>query len=373
MTASTSSSRPAEEGGGPLSSTTSTSTSSSSETISERFYRLYPRLKRVSNSGDGSCADLSPEGLKQLVTELRTLVTEVERSSVFSDNEDIDDLLTEDLKFLLLPQMVGDALALDHNMETRFKSLSSAIISWQMYLSRAGRFNLVDAEDQDAVFEGIESGTAQQQREGKISRYKRDQELEKKIDYFFARVAKMGGEEEAWTGGGVDEEMARSCILDLLRKGVLHCIEEVAAAKRELPMLEMFSMRAASGAPLQFQGPDEDQKKRPWQISIRDPSELKQLFQNSVFQPDIPMPTVTLAEYADYEMAKLADQKADKDAAVVAEYTAKNQEVGRGGPVDDHYKKERDEEDMKEAKQRSWDDWVDFNPKGIGNKMKNTS
>ncbi|CAD7926319.1 unnamed protein product [Amoebophrya sp. A120] len=352
-TASSSSSAPAENAGGP-----------SGESLSQRFYRLYPRVKNAKANGGAD---------KTLAAELKKLVTEVERSSVFSENEELDELLTEDLKYLLLPQFVGDVLASDMDMETRAKSLSAAIISWQMFLSRAGRFNLIDAEDQDAAYEE-ESRDAARMREAKISRFRRDKSLEEKVDYFFARVAKMGSEEDAWTGGGIDEDMARTCILNMLRRGVLHCIEEITGAKRELPMLEMFSAR--KNAPPSFQGPDAEQKKRPWQISIRDPSELKKLFQDAVFQPDIPMPTVTLAEYADYEMAKLADQKFEKDQKVVQEFQEKNLSISNRYDDDSataEYRAEREEEDRKEAKQRAWDDWVDFNPKGSGNKNKNTS
>mmetsp|Transcript_11760 Transcript_11760/g.28526 ORF Transcript_11760/g.28526 Transcript_11760/m.28526 type:complete len:374 (-) Transcript_11760:247-1368(-) len=368
-----------------------------SDPPSVAFYRLQPLLKQAKSGS------LGKDAVADLVKDLRQLVTDVERSSIFSANEDVDDILTEDLKYLLLPQMVGDALALDTDMTTRAKSLQQAIVSWQMFLSRAGRYNLISPEDFDAVYgdvystgEGAETnghgggsssssggGNAAMaaERAVKISRFKRDKELEEKVEYFFGKVAKMKGnksrdeqqvrEEEAWgNGSGIDEELVRECILNLLRKGVLSCIEEIQASKRELPMLEMFAER--QGQPLDYFGPDEEQKKKPWQINLRDPSEVKKWFQNAVFQPDIPMPTVTLAEYADCEMAKIADQQMEKEAKVVAEYTAANCRID-GQSADPGYRAEREEEEAKENKQRKWDDWVDFNPRGAGNKNKNTS
>ena len=50
--------------------------------------------------------------------------------------------------------------------------------------------------------------------------------------------------------------------------------------------------------------------------TLRDPTELKQIFKDQVFQPDIPMPTITLAEYADYEMGLIAEKEEEKQQQI---------------------------------------------------------
>ena len=62
-----------------------------------------------------------------------------------------------------------------------------------------------------------------------------------------------------------------------------------------------------------------------------------------VFQPDITMPTVTLDEFALFEMGKLRDQEDRKQNQVVQTYTAKN--VSTSQAVYDHETYEEREEE----------------------------
>lgn len=166
----------------------------------------------------------------------------------------------------------------------------------------------------------------------------------------------------------IDEDQIRQLFLDMLSRAVIKSIEDIDMARKELPMLEMMAARGGRDRPpMQY---SEEERRKPWQISIRDPTELHKLFKDSVFQPDIPMPTVTLDEYAQYEMDKVQEQKDRENQKVVAEYTEKNTSTSKAVYDQEAYA-EREEEERNEKKQRDWDDWVDLNPKGAGNKMGN--
>ena len=84
------------------------------------------------------------------------------------------------------------------------------------------------------------------------------------------------------------------------------------------------------------------------------------------------MPTVTLDEFAQYEMGKMQDQKDREEHKVVQEFSAKISSTSRA-VYDQEVYDEREEEEAKEKKARDWDDWVDFNPKGAGNKKANVA
>ena len=114
--------------------------------LNARFFGIYEQYTAY-HEGAEKC-----ETPAQFALEIRMLITAVERESFFSSNEDIEEIGTKELKFMLLPAIYGDVQAMNSDMETRKKSLEKAIVSWQMYLSRASRYNLIDTEDQEVAF-----------------------------------------------------------------------------------------------------------------------------------------------------------------------------------------------------------------------------
>jgi len=95
-----------------------------------------------------------------------------------------------------------------------------------------------------------------------------------------------------------------------------------------------------------------------------------------VFKPFYTLPTVSLAECADWEMAMevndtfAPDSKARIDPETGASYTAKSAYSGNVEDIGTKTSEESDD-DMKVLEKRAWDDWTDLNPKGSGNKQTN--
>jgi len=95
-----------------------------------------------------------------------------------------------------------------------------------------------------------------------------------------------------------------------------------------------------------------------------------------VFKPFYTLPTVSLAECADWEMAMevndtfASDSKARIDPETGASYTAKSAYVGNLEEIGTKTSEESDD-DAKVIEKREWDDWTDLNPKGAGNKKIN--
>ena len=65
---------------------------------------------------------------EQLMQELKRIASIVERSCVFSSNEEIDDVNTEDIFFILIPFVLGEISAHGNNMQNRLSHLQHAII-----------------------------------------------------------------------------------------------------------------------------------------------------------------------------------------------------------------------------------------------------
>ena len=91
---------------------------------------------------------------------------------------------------------------------------------------------------------------------------------------------------------------------------------------------------------------------------LQDRINSKQLIKDSVFLPGWRLPTLMVEEAAEIEMGFAA-----KGPGGAASHT---QEPGDG--EDEEAFKANDDESLK--KQREWDDWVDYNPTGIGNRKR---
>lgn len=173
--------------------------------LSVQFHKNYALLQDISENPNFS-GDKTTQ-ITELVRKWKRLAFLVERGGVFSSNEELEDISTQDLKYLLVPWFCGNTVSQDDDIETRAGSLNAAVVFWQMFLSRASRFNLVDAEDQDVVFADAEEAAARARdanraRTEKISRFKRESALKAKIDrYFELRKTRCPDDDDDWGSG----------------------------------------------------------------------------------------------------------------------------------------------------------------------------
>eukprot|EP00915_Cephaloidophora_sp_WS-2016_P004687 GHVH01006247.1.p1 GENE.GHVH01006247.1~~GHVH01006247.1.p1 ORF type:complete len:419 (+),score=76.82 GHVH01006247.1:127-1383(+) len=97
---------------------------------------------------------------------------------------------------------------------------------------------------------------------------------------------------------------------------------------------------------------------------------------NDVFKPFYVLPSVSLAEVADWEMSMevggnfAKDSKKRVDESGVS-YQAKSAFEGNIENAGEVSSEDSDFDDETLYKKRYWEDWKDLNPKGSGNKMKN--
>lgn len=212
--------------------------------------------------------------------------------------------------------------------------------------------------------EETQSLTAAENRDEKIARYRRSKELNEKVEWFFRRKKRATGDAFKWgCSSEFDESMERDLILALLSQAVSSTANNVPLAKYELKMLE--EMERRGGPSKHPPPPPKEPVEKPWVVRIQDKSELYKLYKDQVFQPHIPLPTMTLAELADREMAEV--QERETRTRVVKQFSeAEARERYYNGDRDGT--RENDEDEEKAVKDRNWDDWKDEHPKGSGNK-----
>jgi hypothetical protein len=309
------------------------------------------------------------EDLDKLMTLLKAIAWRVDKLRLFSPNEELEDINTADLRFLLVPFMLGEVAAATQDMNQRLPALRSALVFWRTFVQHCERLGVADTEDIKALGRlPSEQPNANVKRDEKIARYKRSKELDQKAAWLFKKRKMAAGDQYSWAHTAFDEDLERDLILALLGRGVAVTVDQVASAEAELPMLEMMMARGGPGAPPPPK--PEVPQERPWVVRIQDKAELQRIFLEQVFQPDIPMPTMSLAEYAEIEMSQAREaQEAKKER----EREQLTYEADRWWNGDRYGTKEDFEDEEKTYKDRSWDDWKDEHPYGSGNKMANVS
>ncbi|CAE8638743.1 unnamed protein product, partial [Polarella glacialis] len=239
------------------------------------------------------------------------MASNVMRLRLFSPNEELDDINTADLKFLLVPYLLAEVTAATRDMESRLSSLKRALVYWRAFSADCQRLQVAHADDLRAIDRSPEDALdPASKREEKIDRYKRCKELDQKAAYLFSKKREVCGDEFHWgAGGSFDEDMERELVLALLGRAVASVPDQISSTEQELPLLEMMMARGGPGTgPIERPPPAE----KPMIVRIQDKAELNKLYREMVFQCPYELPTVTLAEVAEAEMAEMHEREAAK-------------------------------------------------------------
>lgn len=332
------------------------------ESMNKSFYNAYKLYHQLLKASDDRPAQAD---LDDLLAKLRQMAHGVEKLHIFSRNEELDDINTGDLKFLLVPALLAEVSVAVQDMAQRKQSLENAMVYWRLFAQSCEQYKLADSDDLSALERDIEDRPldAHTRRDQKIARYKRAKSLDTMTAALFDRKKKTVGDEFSW-GNGVDEETERDLILALLKRAAGEAVESLDSIRQEMPMLEMMARGVKPAPPPITHDPDA----KPWIVRIKDKSELYKLYMEQVFQPDVPMPTISLAEAADFEIDQAMEAKARKEEHELWEKHEADMQWYKG---DRQGAREDDEEEKATLKARSWDDWKDENPYGAGNKMAN--
>eukprot|EP00927_Polykrikos_kofoidii_P050606 TRINITY_DN4449_c0_g1_i1.p1 TRINITY_DN4449_c0_g1~~TRINITY_DN4449_c0_g1_i1.p1 ORF type:complete len:414 (+),score=109.34 TRINITY_DN4449_c0_g1_i1:60-1244(+) len=330
--------------------------------LSREFYDVYKAYMAMTEERPEQAE------LDKLASRVKAVAFFVARLRLFSDNEELDDIATTDLKFLLIPFLLAEVTAATCDMNERLNAMRQAIVFWQAFAHDCNRLKIADDSDARAIDRDPEARLdPASKREEKIARLKRCKELDEKTAYLFEKKKAAIGDEFQWgSGGAFDEEMERDLILALLRRAVATAADNIGSAQQEIPMLEIMMARGGPGAPPPKKPPAPVEK--PFVMRIQDKAELMKIYKDMVFQNPHAQPTMTLAEAAEIEMQE-ANERQQRDAQRGLRMQAEQETRWYGG--DRYGTQEEEEEDQATHKARDWDDWKDEHPWGSGNKMAN--
>eukprot|EP00298_Acanthocystis_sp_HF-20_P007301 c16927_g1_i1.p1 GENE.c16927_g1_i1~~c16927_g1_i1.p1 ORF type:complete len:364 (-),score=156.72 c16927_g1_i1:50-1141(-) len=285
------------------------------------------------------------------------------QEAIFSPNEVLEDINTESLKYLLIPYYLAELYSKESNINERLKSIKESERLFNVFLCECENREIMSAEDRSAYVRETEDAGVMRQE--KISRYKREKELQEKLKRILeteqrARLKQQNedGYDESNLASTMDSESTeREFVLALIHIAIGRSLTNLKTLKQEI---EIVTKMIKNINEAEFRQPSRSdpriaQRKAEEVVATlrSDTWDLTSDMRARVFTSGLSKPSITLEEFAEVEKEHF-----DKKQAMM-----KEMEKNR-------VKLDPDTEeaiDLETLKTRYWDDWRDNHEKGAGN------
>ncbi len=156
------------------------------------LYVLSQKLLKNLQTGSFATPAVRTKAVEECLAVLRSLDAKVEAADLFSTNEVADDISTESLKYLNVAFYLGDLLtnAPVTSMSRRGDFVRASVAALKRFIDRCDLLLLL-SEEAKRTMDGKDSKLDPiSQRNAKIAKFKRERELQSRIDALEARRAK---------------------------------------------------------------------------------------------------------------------------------------------------------------------------------------
>ncbi|CAE1281737.1 IGBP1 [Acanthosepion pharaonis] len=280
---------------------------------------------------------------------------------LFSDNEDIDEVSTPSLKYLLLPALLnyftmrkvgGERLDLVKKAKRAVISLFSPFFQFLSILTCL----LISSLSLPFPLQEPDLLGMANQRQNKIDRYKEQKKTLQEIKELRVHIEKEH----------VEEEVQRKYYLLLLKNWISTALDDFENIKMELEILKQMAAMKAKGIDIAEEKKSGGFKKKPFRPFIITKDQL----QKKVIGAGYPsLPTMTVEEFYEQKVKdgtfQLPTGSSLQDWATDPDKTSKDKEEEERN---EEAKIEKDDAE-KLSKMRNWDDWKDDVRRGDGNRM----
>uniref|UniRef100_A0A8C1A3X5 Immunoglobulin (CD79A) binding protein 1 n=2 Tax=Cyprinus carpio TaxID=7962 RepID=A0A8C1A3X5_CYPCA len=329
--------------------------------LSDLLDRGWKLFEEVDTTNEPSSSNAVQVKVKRALMQLEEATRMVNQLNVFSRNEALEEISTADLKYLLLPALLGALTMKQVNPSKRLEHVQAARVYFMDFLQRCKDYDVCSFQLPRASENTADTPTEEQtnpsvpmpvsqpdliamatQRQAKIERFMQRKETE-------AKLSEIRGLVES---GSADEELVRDFYLLHVRRWVTLAIEEIDSISQEMEILkrmELFKQSAPQPSP---------PKRPPMKPFIL----TKDAVQAKVFGAGYPsLPTMTVDDWYEQHRRQgcLPDQGIPRRAADVDAEEDERAERER---------KEENDDDEALQKARDWDDWKDSHRRGYGNR-----
>lgn len=305
----------------------------------------------------------------------KTAIEMVNKLSLFSNNEEIEEVATNEIKYMLLPALMGYFLS-KNTVRERLRVVTESQEFYKDFVRLCQGYRVIampkppePREENDT--KEVDRPKKTQPRPGmqdlmsmaatrnsKIQRYKEQKELEKKL-----RDLRDVVEQDT-----VDDEVKRDYFLTLLKRWINICTDELDSIQSEIQILEMMAQRKEAtdkGKPEKVKKDNKTPPLRPFIIT-------KDILQKQVYGLGYPsIPTMTIEEFF--------EKKVEEGTLNEHGPAGHSMQDWAMDPEKDKIAKEKEEEEN-EAKiekddpetlrrAREWDEYRDDHRRGWGNRQ----
>ncbi|KAI2626206.1 TAP42-like family protein [Xylaria nigripes] len=308
----------------------------------------------------------------------------IDKVSMFSTNESIEDIATSDLHYLLVFFRIAELLQKvpSSSLLERRGLLNSAREAYEKFLHLLDSYSILSSQDsrlfaryneEPCAFSTISATDPNARRNAKIANFKAEKQLKQKLEYMRTspRYLEDGGDEEAvrelymanlalsthtaFQGlEGINRELEVITQAPLPSMPRETTIEDDERRRRELDNNDAYSEKLDTplSSQVAFRGPllsKEGKPLRPFTLVGN-----RQELQRGVFRPGHNLPTMSIDEYLEEERRRGG--------------------IIEGGGEASGRQPEPDEDDIEKAdeatmKAREWDEFKEANPRGSGNTL----
>ncbi|XP_045776216.1 immunoglobulin-binding protein 1 [Maniola jurtina] len=330
------------------------SPSKEEESLKTLFDQAMQMFDKIENGSEATNSDAVQMSIKATIAKFEKLTNLVSLSGMFSKNEDLEELPTETLQYLLLPALLG-TLSLKLCGQPRKDVIHVAEIYFKDFLQRCKDYGVTDVEvPQPSSTDSVARQQTEQakianmvlSRQAKIKRYKEMKELKEKLSTL----------SKAMASPTVDDDTKRQYFVTLLLNYVNQALDELSSIEQEKPILEYMAKTAGEHKP----------EKRERAPPLKPVIITRDAVQKAVFGAGYPsLPTMTVEEFYDKRVRDgTFPASSNIPHATIQSADADPDEI-------EQIRKERvvEDDDPEElARQRAMDEYKDDHRRGWGNR-----
>lgn len=298
---------------------------------------------------------------------LNELSANVSTARILSSNEQLDEIATHSLKYVLLPFLsAGAYAACQGEPDHRLQNLTAASHHLTAFFTSVDNLSLLTPQDRDRVLgDSSEQQTTGREptREEKIQRYKAEKQSEKRLQILLENAQNQGGSMTAEGSTDFEEEAVRDVMLIVLQSAVRRALDMHAVLQKECAILQWGERQRARGI---------DPRERAERARPRGPMESvvpgmpanfrivndREKERAGVFRPSHSLPTYTVEEWGEFELERMARAEREK------------QEGGVSAKKADEDSDDEETAHKDTLEKRRWDDWKDEHNRGSGNTIR---
>lgn len=296
----------------------------------------------------------------EAIEKVQLLSDAVRSASLFSRNEQLDEIPTSHVKFLLTPYLHALSLqAWQGDAPQRAEKLESCDAELQTFFTDVDNYGLLTESQRDCVLlnspDLIE--TPQQKRDSKIARFRMEKAAESRLQLLMELMEKRG------TSDDVEAEL-REASLVLLESAVRRALNLVSSLSQERDILRFAQRQRKKGMDpsavarqARPKGPPPGMRGLPPTFRIVNEREKER---DGVFRAGHSLPTYTVEEWGEIEAERMIKEEMEKKEKEIVAKRQKEEEDSDGDDVADR--------ETMEA--RRWDNWKDDHNKGSGNTIR---